>query len=150
MKSILMPTLGLCFAAAPLFAEGHATGDAEAGESIFKKCKSCHMIAADDGTVIVKGGKSGPNLYGLYTRVAGSLDDYRYGKSIMEAGENGLVWDDEAKFVEYVADPRAYLRTYLDDSKAKSKMSYKLKSNEDAANVWAYLVSVGPDVAVAE
>jgi cytochrome c len=49
-----------------------------------------------------------------------------------------------------VADPRAYLRTYLDDSKAKSKMSYKLKSNEDAANVWAYLVSVGPDVAVAE
>ena len=29
------------------------------GEKEFKKCKSCHMIVADDGTEIVKGGKTG-------------------------------------------------------------------------------------------
>jgi len=32
----------------------------------------------------------------------------------------------------------------MDDKKAKSKMSFKLKKEKDAANVWAYLVSVGP------
>ena len=42
-----------------------------------------------------------------------------------------------------MADPRAYLREYLDDSKAKSKMAFKLrKGGEDVA---AYLASVGPE-----
>ena len=35
--------------AAPVFA-----GDAAKGEADFKKCKACHMIVADDGTVIQK------------------------------------------------------------------------------------------------
>ena len=123
--------------AAPAFAEG----DAAAGEKEFNKCKSCHMIVAEDGTEIVKGGKTGPNLWGIAGRTAGTYPDFRYGDSIVAAGEKGLVWD-ETTFVEYVADPRTFLRTYLDDSKAKSNMSFKLaKGGED---VWAYLVSVGP------
>ena len=43
-------------------------GDAVKGESDFKKCKSCHSIVASDGTEIVKGGKTGPNLYGARRR----------------------------------------------------------------------------------
>lgn len=145
MRKILASAFGLCFVAAPVFADGHASGDAEAGESVFKKCRSCHMIVADDDTVIVKGGKTGPNLYGIYTRQAGSSDGFKYGKSILAAGESGLMWD-EANFVEYVADPTKFLRSNLDDQKAKSRMGFKLKDAEDAANVWAYLVSVGPVV----
>lgn len=122
--------------AAPAFAEG----DAAAGEKAFSKCKSCHMIVADDGTEIVKGGKTGPNLYGVIGRTAGTAD-FKYGKDLVAAGEAGLTWD-EAKLAEYVADPRAFLRTTLDDSKAKSRMSFKLKKGgEDVA---AYLASVGP------
>jgi cytochrome c len=45
-------------------------------------------------------------------------------------------------FVAYVADPKDFLKSYLDDKKAKSKMAFKLKDAEDQANVWAYLVSV--------
>ena len=143
MKIFGVMTLGLGLFAAPLFADGHATGDAEAGEAVFSKCKACHSIIDADGEVIAKGGKNGPNLYGVYTRVAGTFDGFKYGKSIVEAGEAGLTWDEE-QFVTYVADPRKFLRATLDDKKAKSKMSFMLKDAEDAANVWAYLVSVGP------
>ncbi|MBW4708299.1 c-type cytochrome [Roseobacter sp. YSTF-M11] len=126
--------------AAPAFADGHSTGDAAEGEKTFNKCKSCHMIVADDGTEIVKGGKTGPNLYGVIGRTAGTAD-FRYGDDLVAAGAAGLVWD-EANLAEYIADPREFLRTTLDDSKAKSRMSFKLrKGGEDVA---AYLASVGP------
>lgn len=144
MKLFSIITLGLGLAAAPLLADGHASGDAEAGEKVFKKCKACHMIVSDDDTVIMKGGKTGPNLFGLNERVAGSLEGFKYGKSIVAAGEAGLAWN-EAEFVSYVADPKDYLKTKLDDKKAKSKMAFKLKKEEDAANVWAYIVSAGAE-----
>ena len=124
-----------------------AAGDAAAGEKGFKKCKSCHMIVADDGTVIVKGGKTGPNLYGVAGRQAGTAEGYKYGKSTVQAGEAGLVWDEE-QFVAYLPDPKKFLRTYLDDSSAKSKMSFRLKKGGE--DIYAYLVSVGPEVAADE
>lgn len=132
--------------AAPAFADGHATGDAAEGENVFKKCRSCHMIVADDGTEIQKGGKTGPNLYGVYQRVPGSVEGFKYGASLASFGENGIMEDgwSEAEFITYVADPRGFLREKLDDSGAKSKMTFRLKDEEDAANLWAYLVSVGP------
>ncbi|MDA8746860.1 c-type cytochrome [Litoreibacter sp.] len=143
MKCLTIATLGLTLLAAPAFADGHASGDAEAGEKVFKKCKSCHMIVADDDTVIQKGGKTGPNLYGLFDRQLGAVEGFKYSKHLAAAGEADLKWN-EAEFVEWVADPKAFLKDRLDDSKAKSKMSFKLKDADDAANIWAYLVSVGP------
>ena len=68
-------------------------------------------------------------------------DFKKYGKSLVAAGTQGLVWN-ETDFVAYVADPKKFLKTYLDDKKAKSKMAFKLKNTDDQANVWAYLVSV--------
>lgn len=142
MKLFAVTALGFALFSAPAFADGHATGDAEAGAAVFNKCKACHMIQDAEGTDIVKGGKTGPNLYGLYTRVAGSTD-FKYGDSIVQAGEAGLEWNEE-EFVKYVADPKKYLAEYNDDKRAKSKMAFKLKDEADAANVWAYIVSVGP------
>ena len=121
--------------AAPAFAEG----DAEAGKKAFNKCKSCHMIADPAGEVIVKGGKTGPNLYAIGGRTAGTVEGFKYGDSIVEAGENGLVWD-ETVFVEYVQDPKAFLKSYLDDTSAKSKMTLRLKKGGE--DVWAYIESV--------
>ena len=124
---------------APAFADGHSAGDAEAGAKLFKKCKSCHMIASDDGEVLAKGGKSGPNLYGMIGRTAGSVDGFKYSKDLVAAGEAGLIWD-EILLAEWVKDPKAFLRDTLDDPKAKSKMSFKLKKGgEDVA---AYLADV--------
>ncbi len=117
-----------------------AEGDVAAGEKLFKKCKACHMIVNGDD-VIFKGGKSGPNLYGIIGRAAASYEGFRYGKSIAAAGESGLVWDEEL-IAKYVTDPKVFLREYLDDGGAKSLMSFRLKKGgEDIA---AYLASVSP------
>ncbi|WP_209835180.1 cytochrome C [Ruegeria sp. HKCCE3926] len=117
----------------------YAEGDAEAGKKTFNKCKSCHMIADPAGEVIVKGGKTGPNLYGIAGRTAGTVEGFKYGDSIVAAGEKGLVWD-ETTFVEYAQDPKAFLKTYLDDTSAKSKMTFKLKKGGE--DVYAYIASV--------
>lgn len=123
------------FAAAPALAEG----DAAKGEKEFGKCKACHAIIAPDGNVILKGGKTGPNLYGVIGRAAGTEDGFRYSASMVSAGEKGLVWDAE-QFATYVVDPTKFLKDYLGDSKAKSSMTFKLrKGGEDVA---AYLASV--------
>lgn len=143
MKLLAVTALGMTLMSAPAFADGHATGDAGAGEKVFNKCKACHMIQDVDGNDIVKGGRTGPNLYGLLGRVAGSTD-FKYGKSIVEAGEGGIAWNEE-EFVKYVADPKKYLAEVTDNKRARSKMAFKLKDAEDAANVWAYIVSVGPE-----
>ncbi|MBV2359357.1 cytochrome C [Thalassococcus sp. CAU 1522] len=142
MKLKIVTALAAATLATSAFAESHAgSGDAAAGEKEFNKCKSCHMIVADDGTEIVKGGKTGPNLWGVMGQQAGVVEGFNYGDSLVAAGEAGLVWD-EANFVAYVQDPRGFLQTYLDDSGAKSKMSFKLRKG--AEDVYAYLVSVGP------
>lgn len=133
----LMTIAALGLFAAPAFAEG----DAAKGEKGFNKCKSCHMIVADNGDVIKKGGKTGPNLWGVAGRTAGTAEGYKYSKDLAAAGEAGLVWD-AATFAAYTADPKAFLREQLGDKKAKSKMTFKLKKG--AEDIYAYLVANGP------
>jgi len=145
MKISILAAAATMALAAPVFADGHASGDAEAGEAAFgKNCKSCHMIVDAEGETIVKGGKAGPNLYGIYDRVLGSVEDFRYSKGIVALGETGAVWD-EASFVAWTKDPSGYLTEEL-GKRERSKMSYKLRDEQDAADIWAYLVSVGPEV----
>ncbi|MBL9049485.1 MAG: cytochrome C [Tabrizicola sp.] len=120
--------------AAPAFA-----GDPAAGEEAFKKCKACHSVIAPDGTEIQKGGRTGPNLYGIIGRGVGADPDFTYGESLAALGATGAVWD-EATFAAYVANPTDYLKSALGDDAAKSKMSFKLAAGgEDVA---AYLASV--------
>lgn len=124
----------LTLVAAPAFA-----GDAAKGENDFKKCKACHSITAPDGTDVVKGGKVGPNLYGVVGRPLASVEGFAYGEGIKEAAAKGLVWD-EAMIAAYVVDPTKWLEEQTGDDAAKSKMTFKLASGgEDVA---AYLASV--------
>ncbi|MDX1821766.1 MAG: c-type cytochrome [Alphaproteobacteria bacterium] len=137
MKLLITASAAMLALSVPAF----AAGDAAKGEREFNKCKACHMIQAADGTDIVKGGKTGPNLYGVIGRAAGSQEGFRYGESLAAAGEAGLVWDEE-NLAAYVQDPKAFLVEYNDDPKARSSMSFKLaKGAEDVA---AYLASVAP------
>ncbi len=134
MKLLTTATLAALALSAPAFA-----GDAAKGEADFKKCKACHMIVADDGTEIQKGGKTGPNLYGVIGRTVASAADFKYGESIAAVGAKGVVWD-EAMLAAYVADPGKWLKEQTGDAAAKSKMTFKLaKGGEDMA---AYLASV--------
>lgn len=122
--------------ATPAFA-----GDPVAGENTFKKCKACHVITADDGTAIQKGGKIGPNLYGVIGRQIGSVAGFAYSPSTIAAGADGTFWD-EAMIAAFLLDPSAWLKEKTGDAAARSKMAYKLTGG--GADVAAYLASVKP------
>lgn len=126
--------------AASAFGGAALAQDAAAGEEVFaKRCRTCHMIQAPDGETIVKGGKTGPNQYGLINNHAAHDPDFsRYGDDLKAAGEKGLVWTQDL-VVQYLADPRSFLQEYLGDKSAKSNMAFKLGDEEDAKNVAAYL-----------
>ncbi|WP_420863981.1 c-type cytochrome [Algirhabdus cladophorae] len=150
MKFNLIALAAATLMAAPALADGHAvdltaTGDAEAGEKAFKQCVACHVVADADGNVLAgKKAKTGPNLYGVVGRAAGAVEDFKYSKSMIAAGEEaGLIWAEES-FVAYVQDPTGFLRIALDDKKARGKMAFKVRKEEDALNLYAYLKSIGP------
>ena len=145
MKKIMIAAATSCLLAGPALADGHSpSGDAAAGEAAFRQCQSCHVVVDGNGeTLAGRNARTGPNLYGIAGRMAGSVDGFRYSDGLVAAGEGGLMWD-EASFVGFVQDTTGWLRTHLDDSKARSKMSFKVRKEEDAANLWAFLYSLAP------
>ena len=116
-----------------------AEGDAAKGAVDFRKCMACHSIVGPDGTVVQKGGKIGPNLFGVIGRAVGSFADFKYGESMLAVGAKGVVWDEEM-LATYVTDPAAWLKEQTGDAAAKAKMSFKLASG--GADVAAYLASI--------
>ena len=132
--------------AAPAFAEAHLPGgDAAAGEEAFnRQCVTCHVVVDPAGEKLAgRNARTGPNLYGVAMRTPGKVEGFRYSDSVVELGESGAVWD-EANFSGYVQDPTGWLKEALDDSRARGKMAFKVRSEEDAANLYAYLHSLAP------
>jgi len=135
--------LSAALLATSALADSETTGDPAAGESKFRACAACHVVQNDAGDVLAgRNGKTGPNLYGLHDRVAGSVEGFNYGKDMVAAGEAGLTWDED-HFVAYVQDPNGFLRDYLGDPKARAKMTQQRIKEEDARNLYAYIVSLG-------
>ena len=132
MARALLPAL----TAVPALAQ-----DAEAGAKVFAKCQTCHVVANEAGEVLAgKNAKTGPNLYGVVGRAAGTYPEFKYGESIVALGAGGYTWT-EADLAVYLADPAKFLKEKLGDDKAKSKMVFKLKDEAEAANVAAFLAS---------
>ncbi len=136
----------LALAASVASAQEAPSGDAANGETLFgRQCVSCHSaINAEGEAVAGRGAKTGPNLFGLLGRVIGSMEDFRYGDSILAVAATEATWD-EAAFVAYVQDPTDWLRTTLADPRARSKMAFKVRSAEDSADIWAYLSAFGAE-----
>ena len=135
-----LPLVALFTALAlPAFAQG----DVAAGEEQFnRQCVAFHVVRNGAGDVLAgRSAKSGPNLYGLAGGPVGAQDGFRYGDSILEVAATGAVWDEES-FVAYVQDPTEWLRTTLDDRRARSKMAYKVRDEQQAADIYAYIASL--------
>ncbi len=127
MKIIVSTALAVGVIAGPSLAQS-----AQDGEKIFKKCAACHKVGPDAKNSV------GPVLDGVIGRTAGTFENYKYSKSMKAAGAAGLVWSEET-VLDYLADPTKYLRTVLDDPRAKAKMKFKLKSENDRRAIIAYL-----------
>lgn len=116
------------------FSVAFTPGDPVRGEKVFRKCKACHSVEAG------RTKPAGPNLLGLFGRQAGTAD-YRFSTSMIEAGEAGLVWTPELVDA-YITDPKAFLKETLDATRARNKMVFKLKDEEERADVIAFLMSL--------
>ncbi len=124
-------------------AEMVSVGDAAAGEATFKRCAQCHDITNGDEVIVPSGNNYGANLYGVIGRIAGTVDGYPYySNDMIAAGEAGLVWD-EANLAEFIFDPTAFLRSYLDDSSARSNMKPKHRFTPE--DISAYLTSLSAE-----
>ena len=75
---------------------------AEAGEEVFRKCRSCHDVGGGAKN------KVGPLLNGIVGRKAGTIEGFRYSPVNQQAGEKGLVWT-EAELLKYLASPKDYM-----------------------------------------
>lgn len=143
MKTSLIATLATLALTLPVAAQ-----DAAKGESEFRKCKACHMIQDEAGNDIVKGGKTGPNLYGVVGRPYASEEGYKYGAGLLELAEKNpdQVWDEE-HLIAYITDPTGYVKEQTGDSAAKSKMTFKMNKNQ--ADVVAFLAQHSPNAGAA-
>lgn len=130
------------FALAPLSA---LAGDPQAGATAFnQQCQSCHVVANEAGEVLAgRNARTGPNLYGVIGRQAGTYEGFRYGASMVQAGQKGLVWDEET-FVAYVQNPNAFLRSYLGDNRARGNMAFQVRTEAQARDLYAFLATFSP------
>ena len=104
----------------------NAAGDAAAGEQVFKRvCTTCHSNEAGVN-------KTGPSLFGVYGRKAGSTDFPRY-KGLVGAD---FSWD-AALLDEYLQDPKAFVTSHTQNK--TTAMTYSLKNEQQRADVIAYL-----------
>ncbi len=121
-----------------------SAGDIDAGASAFtSQCQNCHNVVDSEGEVLAGRAnvRTGPNLYGVVGRQAGTMD-FRYGASLVEAGEEGLVWDAE-NMVPYLIDPNSFLRETLDNNRARSQMSFRVRDEGTANDIIAFLAQFG-------
>ena len=112
----------LLMAAAFALSSGAAlAGDAAKGKKVYNKCKACHSL--EEGKK-----KLGPSLHGVFGRVSGTLEGFKYSKAMKEAA---ITWD-ETTISEYLAAPKKYI--------PKNKMVFVgLKKEADRENLLAYL-----------
>lgn len=100
-------------------------GDPDAGERVFKTCTGCHQVG--NGAV----DKIGPHLNGIFGRAAAAHEGYRYSKSMVRAGDDGLIWTAET-LNAYIENPRALV--------SKTRMSFRgVKDQKKRDDVLAYL-----------
>lgn len=141
-------------ATAPAFAQDAVTpdatlfsGDPASGLEIFnKQCATCHVVVNEAGeTLAGRAAKTGPNQWNLAYGPIGHQPDFDYSDAIMQLNEQGEHWTEE-KFVGYVQDPTPWLREATGDKRARGKMQFKVRQEDDAHDLWAYFVSISPEL----
>lgn len=74
--------------------------DLENGRRAFARCRSCHTITEGGPNM------TGPNLYGIFGRQAGTQPGFNYSTAMKEAD---FVWDG-ARLDDWLENPRTFLQ----------------------------------------
>lgn len=100
----------------------YSEADLENGRRVFARCRSCHTLPEGAPNM------TGPNLWGVFGRTAGTHPDYNYSTALEAAG---FAWDAE-RLNEWLANPRTFL--------PGNKMSFAgIPDETDRRDVIAYL-----------
>lgn len=114
-----------CALVAPNGPASADAGDAERGKTLYTQCKACHQVGAGAKHRI------GPHLNGIFGRLAGTHDDFRYSAALTRAGTNGLEWHADT-LDAFLENPRALA--------SGTRMSYRgMPKAQDRLDVIAYL-----------
>jgi cytochrome c len=106
-----------------------AAGDPAAGERVFNKvCIPCHNTEPSVN-------KTGPSLFGVVGRKAGSSDFPRY-KGLVGAD---FLWD-PTLLERYLQDPKAFVTSHTRNQ--TTAMAYTLKDPQQRTDVIAYLMTL--------
>lgn len=121
MRSIIMAA-ALVATALPA-----VSADAEKGAKVFNRCKACHV--ADAAT-----NKTGPSLFGIIGRKAGTVEGFDYSDAMKAKGDEGLVWD-AASIKAYSMKPKEFI--------PGNKMSFAgIKKESDVDDMIAWFESL--------
>jgi len=102
----------------------YSAADLDNGKHKFAQCRSCHTTAQGGPNM------TGPNLWGVFGRKAGSLDGFTYSDGVKAAG---FAWDVD-HLDKWITDPRAMI--------PGTKMTFfGIKDPKDRVDVIAYLKS---------
>ena len=142
-RKILLAAAASLLCAPMAMADDHAaSGDAAAGEAAFRQCVACHVVVNEAGdTLAGRNARTGPNLYGIAGEAWGTGDDFRWSAGMQALNEAGVMINEES-FVAYVQDPTGYIREATGDNSLRGSMAFRVRSEEDAVNLYAYLVSL--------
>ncbi|MEQ8333358.1 c-type cytochrome [Nisaea sp.] len=100
-------------------------GDPTAGARLFQVCKACHRVGEGARNGV------GPHLNGVFGRVAGSVEAFRYSEGLIRAGADGLVWTTDS-LDAYLENPKSLV--------SRTRMNFiGMPSAEDRSHVIAYL-----------
>jgi cytochrome c len=102
-----------------------ASADKDAGEKVFRRCKSCHSTN--------NGGKNkiGPNLWDVVERSKASASNYRFSKALGNLGGNWSYQDLDG----FLINPKDFVKG--------TKMSFAgIKNAKDRADLIIYLRSL--------
>lgn len=98
--------------------------DLDNGKHKFAQCRSCHTTAQGGPNM------TGPNLWGVFGRKAGSLDGFSYSDGVKAAG---FTWDVD-HLDKWITDPRTMI--------PGTKMTFfGIRDPKDRVDVIAYLKS---------
>ena len=93
------PTEAQMQAAVAALPAPYNAADLENGRRAFARCRSCHTVTEGGPNM------TGPNLYGVFGRQAGSLPGFNYSNAVKTAG---FSWDAE-RIDHWLENPRTFL-----------------------------------------
>lgn len=76
------------------------SADLANGREVFARCRACHTVTRDGPDM------TGPNLYGVFGRQAGTKPGYNYSAAVRGAG---FAWDAE-RLDHWLQNPRTFLK----------------------------------------